>query len=75
MNCQRCQSERLVRIGAKCADRCSTIMLSRKIVWGDGYAPCIPNVTGSEEDYISFTACLECGQLQGKFPVPNPRKG
>lgn len=65
MKCQRCKSERVAFINAKCSDCCS---------WGvgdesdDGYVPTDMGVGG--DDYIEFDFCLECGQIQGEFPLP-----
>lgn len=64
MKCQRCESDRIISICAKSSDRCFTTFGKYN---HDGYAPCIPGVCGG--DYIEPTICLECGQLQGTFPV------
>jgi hypothetical protein len=34
----------------------------------NGYVPSDMGIGG--DDYIDFKWCLECGQLQGKFPLP-----
>ena len=74
MPCQRCKSERVARISGKVNDLC-WISLGEKesngypshdfgIVGGDyiiGAAGC---------DCIKFEYCLNCGQIQGKFPLP-----
>ena len=73
MKCQRCGSDRIARISAKCSDMCFTSVESEGIS-RDGYAPCIPGVTGPDEDYVEFKTCLECGQTQGVFPVKSPKK-
>lgn len=36
----------------------------------DGYVPTDVGIGGG--DYIRFEYCLECGQIQGEFPVPDP---
>jgi len=71
--CQKCGSKRIVCINCKCSDQCQTVMESEGIDLCD-YAPCIPNVTGNDSDYVEFRACLDCGQLQGRFPVKSPKK-
>ena len=38
----------------------------------DGYVKYNMNIGGGDE--ISFRYCLECGQLQGKFPLPKTTK-
>jgi len=67
MKCHRCNSERTLEVSAKCADLCFVRM-------GDfehnGYVPQDCGITYG--DYVMFDLCLECGQLQGKFPRPNP---
>jgi Fe-S oxidoreductase len=73
MTCQRCQSKRIAHINSKCSDLCFTDIESEGIS-RDGYAPRIINVTGPDEDYVEFRTCLDCGQMQGKFPVKSPQK-
>lgn len=65
MKCQRCKSERILSSGSKCSGRftCS--------IGSIDYDGCVPNDLGiGGEDYIEFDLCLDCGQLQGKFPLP-----
>lgn len=66
MNCQRCNSTRVASIKAKCGDRCFTCI-------GDGYdyidfPPTDIGIGGG--DYVDFEYCLDCGQMQGEFPIP-----
>ena len=70
--CQRpsCGSARLLRLRCKCSDCCSYSVGGKEKV---GYAPKIPHVTGTDEDYVFFVVCLSCGQVQGKFPVVSPK--
>jgi hypothetical protein len=35
----------------------------------DGHVPNIPNI--GEGDHVDFVCCLNCGQMQGEFPVPH----
>ena len=64
MTCDKCSSKRIVRIDAKCSD------LAR-VTCGqfthDGYIPKDMGVGGG--DYIAFSYCLDCGKIQGSFPV------
>lgn len=63
--CQRCESDRIVDVTAKCSD------LSAGSIHGnewDGYVPDDLGVGGG--DYVDIVYCMECGQLQGKFPLP-----
>lgn len=48
----------------KCSDTCS---VSLDNYTSDGYLPQDLGIGGG--DYISFSYCLACGQLQGKFPL------
>jgi hypothetical protein len=65
MSCCRCKSERVLGITAKCSDCCSTQLWDRE---HQGYVPCGVGIGGG--DYVEFSVCLDCGQLQGKFPLP-----
>ena len=67
MNCQRCDSERLLRVNGKTDDRCS---VSSSQTESHGYVPCGINIGGG--DYIKIQVCLDCGQLQGEWPVEDP---
>lgn len=65
MICQKCQNDRVVRVNAKCDDR---IHINLNGVEHDGYVPSDMNIGGG--DYINAAVCLDCGQLQGKWPLP-----
>ncbi len=65
MNCQRCQSNRVVNISAKSSDL-NFISLGDKVL--DGYVPDDMGIGGG--DYIELDYCLNCGQIQGTFPLP-----
>lgn len=64
MTCDKCSSKRIVGIDTKCSD------LAR-VTCGqfthDGYMPKDMGVGGG--DYIAFSYCLDCGKIQGSFPV------
>lgn len=64
MNCQKCSSERIMSATGKCSDTCG---FSINGVDADGYVPKGIGIGGG--DYIKFNYCLDCGQIQGKFPV------
>ncbi len=51
---------------AKCDDRCS-VTVGENDSGGD-YVPRGMGIGGG--DYVEFSWCLECGQIQGKFPLP-----
>lgn len=66
MACQRCKSERLLNVNAKCSDQCSCSINDNE---SDDYVP--QDVLIGEDgfgDYVSFCFCLDCGQMKGKFP-------
>lgn len=64
MKCQRCQSERVAKAGAKCSDMFSVSLGETE---HQGYVPGDLGIGGG--DYVEFSYCLDCGQLQGKFPL------
>jgi hypothetical protein len=61
-SCQRCSAQRLVDISAKCSD----MFHAKAEKEHDGYVLRELGIGGG--DYVEFTYCLECGQIQGKFP-------
>lgn len=63
-NCDKCGSASIAGINAKCDDRCS-ITLDGKTT--HDYVPSNLEIGGG--DYIRFHFCLQCGSIQGKFPV------
>jgi hypothetical protein len=65
MNCQRCQSERIADMGGKVSDMCFYSVGNNQ---QNGYVPGDMGVGGG--DYLEFKYCLDCGQLQGNFPLP-----
>jgi hypothetical protein len=62
--CQRCESPRVARVLASCADMCSIDLGG---VHRSGY---VPDDMGIGRQDIHFDYCLECGQIQGTFPLP-----
>lgn len=64
MHCQRCGSDRVLTISGKCSD-CSNAMYKDRE--HDGYVLYGVGLGGG--DYIEATVCMECGQLQGEFPI------
>jgi len=65
MKCQRCGSERILSAGCKCSDMFTASVGDLEI---DGYVPDDLGIGGG--DYVELDLCLDCGQLQGKFPLP-----
>ena len=70
MKCQRCESTRLAGVNAKCSDLCQFIdhQGGRD---RDYYVPEQVGVGGG--DYVEFDYCLDCGQIQGQFPIPQEK--
>ena len=64
-NCQRCESKQIVSIGSKSSD-CNAINIGENE--HEGYVPRDIGIGGG--DYIEFDYCLDCGQIQGEFPLP-----
>lgn len=65
MKCQRCESERIIEINAKCSQCCH---IESKASGSSGYVPEDIGL-GDDEDYINFKLCLDCGQHQGGWPL------
>lgn len=65
MNCQKCNSERVLNYSGKCSDMFFGNVGNKEI---DGYVPDDANIGGG--DYLKGKLCLDCGQMQGTFPVP-----
>lgn len=66
--CQRCSGGRLARILAHCSDMCSVDMVGCR---QHGYVPRDLGIGGGDD--VNFDYCLDCGQIQGKFPLPSTR--
>ncbi len=64
MSCKRCNSQRVARISSKSSD-CNYVSLRDSET--DGYVPRDMGIGGG--DYVEFCWCLDCGQIQGKFPL------
>ena len=65
MSCQRCESERVADFGAKCSDMFNVSLGDKE---HDGYVLDDLGIGGG--DYINVEFCLDCGQMQGDFPLP-----
>jgi hypothetical protein len=64
MTCFKCQSPRVAMISAKCYDCCYVQLRDSQ---HDGYVPDDIGIGGG--DYVKFSWCLDCGAVQGKFPL------
>lgn len=67
MACNSCDSERILGVSAKCSDLCACDFNGFE---RDGYVPHDIGIGGG--DYIEFDLCLECGKVQGQFPLEDP---
>jgi hypothetical protein len=63
MTC-KCGSQKIANVSAKCSDLCFYQLGEVEL---DGYVPRDVGIGGG--DYVEFRYCLDCGQLQGQFPV------
>lgn len=59
-----CRSERILQVSAKSADCCGVTLNG---VTHEGYLPKDLGIGGG--DYVEFKMCLDCGKVQGKFPL------
>jgi len=65
--CQRCKSLRVLKVQGKVSDCFAMCMTNKKY---NGYVANDIGIGGG--DYIEFSYCLMCGQIQGDFPINNP---
>ena len=68
MACDVCGSNRVMSVTGKCSDMCGILFQDKDY---DGYVPNDLNIGGG--DYIEFDVCLDCGKLQGEFPIEDPK--
>lgn len=71
MECDKCGSERVLSVQAKCSGQFSARFSDLSHC---GYVPTKIGL-GDDEDYVDFDYCLECGQLQGTWPKEFPDFG
>ena len=69
MKCQKCNSDKLLCIDGKTSDKCYCQYQGFEL---DGYVPVDIGLKCKSGDYIQFEYCLECGQIQGTWPVEEP---
>ena len=68
MICLKCGGKRIMHVNGKSSD-CNSFSYKGKD-YDYFYVP--ENIGIGGDDYIEFSYCLECGQIQGDFPVPDP---
>jgi hypothetical protein len=66
MNCQTCSSDRIMNVYAKSSDLNSLSIKGHNL---DHYLPDGIGL-GDDSDAVSMDYCLNCGQIQGEFPLP-----
>ena len=67
MPCDKCKSERILNVIAKCSD---LSVMQFNGIEHEGYVP--RDVGLGNGDYIEFDVCLDCGKVQGTFPLEDP---
>jgi len=67
MTCDKCNSDRIVSISAKCNDMFTAEVKHLKFN-AEGYANSNLNIS-TNGDYVDFEMCVECGKIQGDFPI------
>lgn len=60
-----CESQRLCTISCKCSDLFNAEIEGNE---HDGYVP--PDLGIGGGDYVKMVYCLNCGQIQGEWPLP-----
>ncbi len=66
MSCSACGSARVANLNALCDDKCFIQFPNEELHAGD-----VPKNLGiGAGDYVEFNWCLDCGKIQGTFPVP-----
>jgi hypothetical protein len=68
MICIKCDSRRILYVRAKCSDQCYTAANGNEV---NGYVPNDMGLGGG--DYIEISLCMDCGQVQSVFPLPETR--
>jgi hypothetical protein len=66
--CDNCCSERIISITGKC---CDCFIAEYKGIDYDGYVLSEAGIGGGDD--IEMRYCLECGKIQGNFPIPEGR--
>lgn len=67
--CDRCKSKRLMSTFAKSSDLNQLFNHQTKEEYR-GYTVEESGI-GDGDDYIDFTYCMDCGKIQGTFPLPD----
>jgi hypothetical protein len=65
MTCKSCFSSKILSFSAKCNDLFNATLQNMEM---NGYIPDGLNIGAG--DHIKMAVCLNCGQAQGDFPIP-----
>lgn len=68
MKCQKCKSQRILHAGAHCSDMGYFQIGDQE---HNGYVPEDLGIGGGDDMEIDL--CLDCGQVQGQWPLPTSR--
>ena len=74
--CQTCNSTRIARISAKVSDMCQSTMVNSLDYEPDDfeYVPNDMNIHAPHDsDVMEFELCLNCGTVQGQWPLPETK--
>jgi hypothetical protein len=72
-NCQRCNSERILEVSDRSRGSSERVLHHLRIARCDSYALHIDIDGLNDGDGVTgLKLCLECGQVQGQFPVTDP---
>jgi hypothetical protein len=65
--CRKCGSARVCHVNAKCSDR----FYAKSTIDQQEHAGYVPRDMGlgTDGDYVEIDYCLNCGQIQGRFPL------
>lgn len=66
--CKRCNSDSILHFSSKTSDR---FHAEFKGMEHGGYV--LSGLSIGSGDYIEIDACMQCGQIQGEFPVPDEK--
>ncbi len=69
MSCGHCGSDRVASVSGKCEDMCHIVYKENDEERND-YVP--KDMGIGRGDYLRFSYCLECGMIQGDFPIADP---
>jgi len=68
MKCDNCKSGRIIKINGNVNDLCDSWYKDHHILHGCPYGI---GIGGG--DYMYMEYCLNCGKIQGEFPVNDPQ--